>query len=209
MERGGDPKIFEDFLELVSKDTEFDFENPKPSFRAHMFFRQIRGFWACSNSNCSEVQEKYRYDDRSIGKLFKNPAIKCECGGQILEVLYCYDCGEIYLGGYVEKNYENTESGYYLSSGSAASNKAYTSPIFERKYGDYMWYWPNVPEAPLMDAWKHTLSDGVKHQFYFSKAVYKSDYGKLDKYDQNFDEDPTGVMLVCPISQSNGFPCVA
>ena len=205
---GGDLKIFEDFLDLVSKDTEFDFENPKPSFRAHMFFRQIRGFWACSNSNCSEVQEKYRYDDRSIGKLFKNPAIKCECGGQILEVLYCYDCGEIYLGGYVEKNYENTESEYYLSSGSAASNKAYTSPPFERKYGDYMWYWPKVPEAPLMDAWKHTLSDGVKHQFYFSKAVYKSDYGKLEKYDQTFDEDPTGVMLVAPSPKVTASPAL-
>ena len=195
---GANLKIFEDFLELVSKDTEFDFENPKPSFRAHMFFRQIRGFWACSNSNCSEVQEEYRYNGRSIGRLFKNPAIKCECGGQILEVSYCYDCGEIYLGGYVEKNYENNDSGYYLSSGSVASNEAYTSPIFERKYGDYMWYWPKVPDTPLMDAWNVTLSDGIMHRFYFSKAIYKSDYGKLDKYDQNLEEEPTGVMLIAP-----------
>ena len=78
-----------------------NWEKPKPTFRSHMFMRQVQGFWACSNANCTEVEEPFQYDGRKIGRLYKAPALKCGCGGQVLELLYCYDCGEEYLGGFV------------------------------------------------------------------------------------------------------------
>jgi DEAD/DEAH box helicase domain-containing protein len=71
--------------------------------RAHLFFRNIEGLWACSNSNCSEVSENYKYRDRTLGKLYRKPQIACRCGSVILEVLLCRRCGEVYLGGWEKK----------------------------------------------------------------------------------------------------------
>ena len=93
-----DIKLFNEFLKLVNIENVND--KPKPSFRSHMFLKQIQGIWACSNDRCSEVKEEYKYEGRNIGQLFERPSIKCSCGGQVLELLYCYTCGEHYLGGY-------------------------------------------------------------------------------------------------------------
>ncbi|OYU56917.1 MAG: hypothetical protein CFE25_06745 [Chitinophagaceae bacterium BSSC1] len=79
--------------------------------RAHYFFRNIDGLWACSNINCSEVPEKFKYENRNIGKLYRKPQTSCRCGGVILEVLLCRQCGEIYLGGWENKLHDES----YLS----------------------------------------------------------------------------------------------
>lgn len=68
--------------------------------RLHYFFRNIQGLWACTNPACSAVEEAYRYDGRSIGKLFLAPLVQCSCGGRVVDVLYCQTCGEHFLGGY-------------------------------------------------------------------------------------------------------------
>lgn len=133
-----------------------DFSKPKPTFRSHMFIRQIQGMWACSNPACSEVKEEYRYEDRKIGRLFKSPALKCACGGQVLELLYCYDCGEMYLGGFVSVADDVGEDGcneFYLES--APTGDRDPGMVYQRKYGtEYMWYWPGAPEkAALIPSW--------------------------------------------------------
>lgn len=69
--------------------------------RAHYFFRNIDGLWACTNPDCSEVEEKYKWEERKIGKLYRNPGkAYCSCGGKILELLICRSCGEPYFWGY-------------------------------------------------------------------------------------------------------------
>jgi ATP-dependent helicase YprA (DUF1998 family) len=69
--------------------------------RAHYFFRNIDGLWACSNPNCSEVEEMYKWDGRTIGKLYRSPGINtCSCGSKIYEALICRNCGEIYFTGF-------------------------------------------------------------------------------------------------------------
>lgn len=68
--------------------------------RAHYFFRNIEGLWACTNPSCNQVDDKYRYSNRAIGKLYKKPQVSCKCGSVILEVLLCRQCGELYLGGW-------------------------------------------------------------------------------------------------------------
>lgn len=87
--------------------------------RAHYFFRNIDGLWACSNPNCTEVDEKYQWDGRKIGKLYRSPGINtCACGAKIYEALICRSCGEIYLTGY-----ENNENGNnYLNKYPANEN---------------------------------------------------------------------------------------
>ena len=43
----------------AAKEKLISFENPQPSFRTHMFFRQIQGMWACSNPNCDQLVDEY------------------------------------------------------------------------------------------------------------------------------------------------------
>ena len=69
--------------------------------RAHFFFRSIQGLWACSDPACSCQHEQYRFDERIAGRFYKRPRIVCDCGSNVLEVLFCENCGELYLGGYM------------------------------------------------------------------------------------------------------------
>jgi DEAD/DEAH box helicase domain-containing protein len=71
--------------------------------RAHFFFRNNEGLWVCTNPECCEVDEKYRFDERIIGKLYRKPQALCKCGSAILELLLCRQCGEIYFGGWEKK----------------------------------------------------------------------------------------------------------
>lgn len=74
--------------------------NTSQPIRAHYFFRNFEGLWACSNPNCSEVSDYYYFEGRKIGKLYRRPQSICKCGGVVLEALLCRRCGEIYLGGW-------------------------------------------------------------------------------------------------------------
>ena len=79
--------------------------------RAHYFFRNIDGLWACTNSECSEIKDKFKYPNRTIGRLYRKPQVSCKCGSLIMEVLLCRRCGELYLGGWERKD----DKGNYLS----------------------------------------------------------------------------------------------
>ncbi|WP_217601995.1 DEAD/DEAH box helicase [Chitinophaga sp. GbtcB8] len=83
----------------------------KQPVRAHFFFRNIEGIWACTNPNCSEVPEAYRFEGRTVGKLYRNPQAICRCGCVVLEMVVCRQCGEIYLGGWEKVE----EEGHFLS----------------------------------------------------------------------------------------------
>jgi DEAD/DEAH box helicase domain-containing protein len=74
--------------------------------RAHLFFRNNEGLWACTNPDCCEVDERYKFPGRIIGKIYRKPQVLCMCGSAILEILLCRQCGEIYFGGW-EKNEGN------------------------------------------------------------------------------------------------------
>ncbi len=70
--------------------------------RAHIFFKNIDGLWACTNRNCDQIENISKVA-RPIGKLYRSPIANCKCGGVILELLFCRNCGENYLGGYKEE----------------------------------------------------------------------------------------------------------
>lgn len=74
--------------------------------RAHYFFRNIEGLWACSNNDCSEVEESYRFEGRLIGKIYRRPRSKCTCGSLVYELLTCRHCGEVYFQGWENDNRE-------------------------------------------------------------------------------------------------------
>ena len=90
--------------------------NEDSRFRAHHFFRLVRGLWACCNPDCSEVADEFRSDSRQVGRLYATPRIQCACGSRVLELLYCYECGEPFLGGFAEK-VEEEDGAWYLTAG--------------------------------------------------------------------------------------------
>lgn len=52
--------------------------------RAHFFFRNVNGLWACSDPSCSHIHPQYAFEGRSVGRLYKRPRTICDCGMHIL-----------------------------------------------------------------------------------------------------------------------------
>jgi len=73
------------------------------TIRAHYFFRNVQGVWACSDPDCPDalrLPEQQEREPRPVGRLFLNPQIQCSCGARVLELLYCQNCGDLFLGGW-------------------------------------------------------------------------------------------------------------
>jgi Lhr-like helicase len=68
-----------------------------PRFRFHYFFRNIEGLWGSLNP--SDIDEKYKDDERTVGRLYSQAQIKSEKGFRVLELLYCDNCGTLLFGG--------------------------------------------------------------------------------------------------------------
>lgn len=150
-----------------------NWENPKPTFRSHMFMRQVQGFWACSNPKCTEVDEKYQGEDRKIGRLFKAPALKCGCGGQVLELLYCYDCGEEYLGGFVVSSSEaQLKNLIFLEATKPDENGSPPGMVDERPHSEFRWFWPDGTIPNGNSQWTHSFPGNAPERgtFEFNRA---------------------------------------
>lgn len=148
--------------------------------RAHMFVRAVRGLWACCNPTCAGVPEN-DHAGRTVGQIVAVPASTCPaCGSRVLELLYCYDCGDVSLGGFVLERLSLQDGGGYLIGANAVDIPALESqPVFRRRYGRYLWYWPG--DRPLEDdpSWQRaTLSDG-RARFAFSPAHLDPGLGLL------------------------------
>ena len=164
------------------------------NFRAHLFVRIMRGLWACSNPSCTALDKDYMSDERRIGKLYTIPTITCTCGGRILELIYCYQCGEASLGGFAKRSpdADPNEPYWYLSPSPDSLLTLENDRINNRIYGEYMWYWP----GQFMDSkeWshkppQHNLS---RARFNFVGSCYNPILGLLEP--AGF-ECPTGTMM--------------
>lgn len=71
--------------------------------RVHMFFRGLKGVYACTNPYCSE--EKNTYDGVSIGKIyFDSFKDTCKCGGKVYELINHRRCGALFIKGYFDES---------------------------------------------------------------------------------------------------------
>jgi len=142
-------------------------DEPSIPMRAHLFTRTIRGMWACCNPSCTErpASQEASQEDRRIGRLFPIPTARCGCGGRVLELLYCFQCGEASLGGFVTSRSESASEPYWYLSSRPSSPDAAGKPVFRRAWGaEYMWYWPGPCPADIKP-WEHTPQDGEKVKF--------------------------------------------
>lgn len=150
---GPEPETEKAMEGLLSVIAQADQKKGDPRFRSHHFFRLVRGLWACCNPNCTEVPNEYRSIQRQVGRLYATPRVQCSCGSRVLELLYCYECGEPFLGGFAER-VESEDPAWYLTSGASEYSRWEQDVVFRRRYGQYMWYWPG--HCPDAAQWSHT-----------------------------------------------------
>ncbi|MHB1344023.1 MAG: DEAD/DEAH box helicase [Thermoleophilia bacterium] len=110
--------------------------------RAHYFFRTLPGWWACSNPHCNSVLPEYRTGSRSVGKLYGEPRLRCECGSRCLDVLVCQSCGDILLGGYAT---EDKDGRQWLFPEFPDLEKAPDEAFPNLAFGSYRVVWPKDP----------------------------------------------------------------
>ena len=116
--------------------------------RSHMFVRLLAGLWACSSPTCPSVAAEFRSPERKIGRLYSSPRVSCsgDCSARVLELLYCEQCGDISLGGFVADESPRTSVGLNRTlapSSSTDSAEVDISPS-SRSVDQYSWYRPGV-----------------------------------------------------------------
>lgn len=69
--------------------------------RLHMFFRGLKGVYACINPNC---YERNTYDGVTIGKVYLDSyKDTCDCGGKIYELINHRRCGALFIKGFIDE----------------------------------------------------------------------------------------------------------
>lgn len=168
--------------ELVSVLAAKPYGADQVAFRTHHFLRPMRGMWACSNPGC--LDGSIGDGPRSVGKLHTRPRLLCDCGARVLELLYCFHCGDVSLGGFVA----HREGGATLlaSSPAAAGGGRFVS---QRSAAEYVWFRPG--DAPATSKWSATTGDGVKADFAFRPVSFAPRLGLVESSAGSVD----GVVL--------------
>ena len=158
--------------------------DPSPTsipLRGHVFVRNPRGIWACTNAKCPGIVEGTA--ERCIGRLYNTPLSACaSCGSRVLELLYCYECGDISLGGFVVDRSGNE---VLLAPGPVTEDQS-GKLVFLRPAKDFFWYRPGVQPASA----RPWTKDGV--QLAFAPTTWNPGLGLAEVNGPN----ATGLSLV-------------
>lgn len=129
------------------------------SIRGHLFFHAYGRIWACSNPNCIAVDQD---DSRRVGKLYDHPVPTCSCGARVLELLICQQCGEAFLGGYVQDQTDQDGNiRVFLSPDSPDFMNAPDRKVeFDPGCLGYRVFWPSGPGAKVSGRLPQPRSDG-------------------------------------------------
>ena len=118
--------------------------------RAHLFFRNLQGMWACTDPQCNAAP--LRQDQPLAGRLHYLPRLTCDCGSRVLELLYCESCGEIFFGGYKHDGQNPNE--WFLSPEHPNLEASADAASFERDYQNYAVFWPaEQGMSPVTSQW--------------------------------------------------------
>jgi DEAD/DEAH box helicase domain-containing protein len=169
------PNGNENYKNIILKALQLEKSNYEVRFRVHNFYRSINGLWACINKDCNQVEEQFKFSGRPVGKIYRTPKLSCDCGCRVLELLYCYQCGNISLGG-ISSEVEGTPPSWWLSSSVNEKTLFVSSMVNRRAYSNFMWVSPEVHDlTSIKNEWTH---DGVK--FYFKNAILNHQTGQLN-----------------------------
>jgi ATP-dependent helicase YprA (DUF1998 family) len=90
-------------LALMSFAKERDSGRVFAPVRSHLFFRGVAGIYACSDARCSARDPSI--PSSTLGKLYSEPVLRCDCGARVYEVLTHRDCGAAFIRGYVQDQF--------------------------------------------------------------------------------------------------------
>ncbi|HEY9692455.1 MAG TPA: DEAD/DEAH box helicase [Oculatellaceae cyanobacterium] len=133
-----------------------------PSFRLHWFFRNIEGLWACTKPNYG-CEESECSENRPVGKLFvENPPILYD-QYRVLELLYCEQCGTVFLGGnrLELKNNDGWELLPTEPDIEGIPDRKVAVALDRRNYSEFAVFWPfkNINEE-VPQNWKQPSRQG-------------------------------------------------
>jgi DEAD/DEAH box helicase domain-containing protein len=124
--------------------------------RVHLMFRNLQGLWVCTDAGCGQAPQ--RSSPCPTGILHYVPALTCQCGARILELLYCEACGEVFFGGY--RRDAGNPNEWYLSPDHPNLEAAPDLASLDRDYERYAVFWP--APATLVPASAQWTQDGVR-----------------------------------------------
>ena len=147
------------------------------TLRAHYFFRNIPGIWACSSPDCGGA---LRIDGqaRSVGKLFRSHRLSCDaCASRVLELMYCQTCGELFLGGFRAEDPDGDPGVCYLVPDNPGLDRLPDFATANRTASIYAMFWPRPGAKPAVKPWTR---DGGAFKMAFRACAYDARTGRLD-----------------------------
>jgi DEAD/DEAH box helicase domain-containing protein len=162
-----------------------------PSFRLHWFFRNLEGLWASPDPR--DVEVLHEGGGRNVGRLYpNNRRLLTPAGNRVLELLYCEQCGELFLGGIKLRNPRGSNDLSLLSGDPDLERVPENDrPLLakDRKYSDYGIFWPsgeNEP-SPLCPTTENPSHATVVRNFWGPDAVaYNAPNAGVDPSLQNY-----------------------
>jgi DEAD/DEAH box helicase/Helicase conserved C-terminal domain len=150
-----------------------------PRLRAHLFFRNVPGVWACSDPGCPDIPSG-PYAERTVGRIFVEPTTRCACGARVLELLYCQNCGDVFLGGFTpEMATQRARVDVLLLADIPDLAKLPDQVRLERTAANYLVYWPR-PQAALTELERSTWNaDGGAVTYTFRRSTLDPGLGAL------------------------------
>ncbi|MGI5499359.1 DEAD/DEAH box helicase [Lentzea sp. CA-135723] len=182
---GRQTEIAEAALERMLDELARDPESGDPRLRAHLFFRNVPGMWACTDSRCPDVPGG-AYPDRTVGRLFSEPVSRCSCGARVLELLYCQNCGDVLLGGFAPSGATQRSSvDTMLLADIPELAKLPDQVKLDRTAANYLVYWPRAAAAL-------TQLDDIKWAAEKNAVSYAFRRSVLDPQKGELRNDPDG-----------------
>jgi ATP-dependent helicase YprA (DUF1998 family) len=182
-----------------------------PRFRFHYFFRNIEGLWASANPQ-EQIGNVTDTEDRPVGRLFNQAQVISPAGNRVLELLYCDNCGTLFLGG--SRLTSSNDSIYCeilaVSADIAKAPSRTTTKLLEsRSYQEYAVFWPQSQQAFIdkdinqdRPYWRQaTLREVAQNEYtaQWKKASLNVKTGEVQNEHHNAIEDPdnwiTGYMF--------------
>ncbi|MDT0116507.1 DEAD/DEAH box helicase [Microbacterium sp. PRF11] len=153
-------------------------EKPALQIRGHVMMRGMRGLWACSDPECAGGKPG---TGRRIGRMYDTPRSTCEaCGSRVLELLYCFECGDVSLGGYVVDRPDRGT--VVLSTTPVQPGDNAGDFVYRRTNDEYRWIWLGspVPDSPTRHrAPADEDQDPITVDVNFGAAVWDPKLGAL------------------------------
>lgn len=145
-----------------------------PRFRFHYFFRNIEGLWGSLNPD--DIDNVFKDEERTVGKLYSQAQIKSEKGYRVLELLYCDNCGTTLFGGSRLKASDEANSFFELLPLSpnieGIPEKTPHKLLERRTYQEYAVFWP----LGKQELEPHERPRGYWRQATVSSVINQNDY---------------------------------